>query len=129
MFHMLVTLHVPHNNPSSHDVQCHHGRRTQYKSVWQSTQFMFCSNSLPSFSKFPRFGQLLPNFTPVLTIYFYFCPSTEAKYGKDAGLLSNCGARDCLITLQQWMKPCSARSCMQHGACSCQEVYVSEALI
>ena len=66
---------------------------------------------------------------PSLAIYFYFCPSTEAKYGKDAGLLSNCGARDCLITLQQWMKPCSARSCMQHGACSCQEVYVREALI
>ena len=32
---------------------------------------------------------------PSLAIYFYFCPSTEAKYGKDAGLLSNCGARDC----------------------------------
>ena len=61
-----------------------------------------CSVAIPSLvsQNFSSFRQLLPNFTTILTIYFYFCPSTEAKYGKDAGLLSNCGAHDCLITLQ-----------------------------
>ena len=64
-------------------------------------EFILCSVAMPSLvsQKF-KIWTVLSNFTPILTMYFYFCPSTEAKYGKDDGLLSNCGARDCLITLQ-----------------------------